>query len=162
MTFDAADPNALAGFWCEVLGYEYDAPPPGFDTWEAALEAFGVPEEKRNMASACHHPEGNGPRLFFQQVPEGKSAKNRVHLDVRAAPGLEGDERMAALEAECERLRGLGATRVQALRARASAGRRPHRDAGPRGQRVLPRLRGPTDGYGPVHDDHRSRPPRPG
>ena len=113
VTFDAADPNALAGFWCEVLGYEYDAPPPGFDTWEAALEAFGVPEEKRNMASACHHPEGNGPRLFFQQVPEGKSAKNRVHLDVRAAPGLEGDERMAALEAECERLTGLGATRLK-------------------------------------------------
>ena len=38
--------------------------------------------------------------------------KNRVHLDVRAAPGLEGDDRMAALEAECERLVGLGATRV--------------------------------------------------
>lgn len=44
-------------------------------------------------------PEGSGPRLFFQRVPEGKRAKNRVHLDVRAAPGLEGDARMAALEA---------------------------------------------------------------
>ncbi len=40
--------------------------------------------------------------MFFQQVPEGKTAKNRVHLDVRAAPGLEGEERMAALEAECD------------------------------------------------------------
>jgi hypothetical protein len=112
VTFDAGDPNALAGFWCEVLGYEYDAPPPGFDTWDAALEAFGIPEDQRNMASACHHPEGSGPRLFFQQVPEGKSAKNRVHLDVRAAPGLEGDERMAALESECERLVALGGSRV--------------------------------------------------
>ena len=37
-------------------------------------------------------------------MPEGKTAKNRVHLDVRAAPGLQGDERMAALEAEAERL----------------------------------------------------------
>ena len=46
-------------------------------------------------------------------MPEGKTVKNRVHLDVRAAPGLEGDERMAALEAECERLVGLGATRLQ-------------------------------------------------
>jgi hypothetical protein len=51
--------------------------------------------------------------LFFQKVPEGKTAKNRLHLDVRAAPGLQGDERMAALEAECARLVALGATRVQ-------------------------------------------------
>ncbi|NUR82573.1 MAG: VOC family protein, partial [Nonomuraea sp.] len=42
----------------------------------------------------------------------GKTAKNRVHLDVRAAPGLQGEERMAALEAECARLVALGATRV--------------------------------------------------
>ena len=46
-------------------------------------------------------------------MPEGKTAKNRVHLDLRAAPGLQGEERMAALEAECERLVALGATRVE-------------------------------------------------
>lgn len=51
--------------------------------------------------------------MFFQKVPEGKTAKNRVHLDVRAAPGLEGEERMAALEAECDRLVTLGARRLQ-------------------------------------------------
>jgi hypothetical protein len=45
-------------------------------------------------------------------VPEGKSAKNRMHLDVRVAPGLSGDERMTLLERECERLQGLGATRL--------------------------------------------------
>ena len=56
---------------------------------------------------------GAGPRLFFQRVPEGKTAKNRVHLDVRAAPGLQGEERMTALEAECERLVALGASRVE-------------------------------------------------
>ena len=111
VTFDAADPGALAGFWCQVLGYRIDPPPPGFDTWDAALESFGVPPERRNDASAASDPEEVGPRLFFQKVPEGKSAKNRVHLDVRGAPGLEGDERMAALEAECERLVALGAKR---------------------------------------------------
>ncbi|MEW1848238.1 VOC family protein, partial [Nonomuraea angiospora] len=58
-------------------------------------------------------PDGAGPRLFFQRVPEGKQAKNRVHLDVRAAPGLEGEARMAALEAEAERLVSRGATRLQ-------------------------------------------------
>jgi hypothetical protein len=46
-------------------------------------------------------------------VPEPKTAKNRVHLDVRAAPDLVGEERMAALEAECTRLVDLGATRVE-------------------------------------------------
>jgi Glyoxalase-like domain len=113
ITFDCQDPNALAGFWNEALGYEYDAPPPGFGSWDEALESFGVPPEERNNASACHDPDGPGPRLYFQRVPEGKTAKNRVHLDVRAAPGLEGAARMAALEAECERLVALGATRLQ-------------------------------------------------
>jgi catechol 2,3-dioxygenase-like lactoylglutathione lyase family enzyme len=113
VTFDCADPNALASFWNQVLGYEYDAPPAGFATWDEALEHFGVPEDERNNASACHDPDGKGPRLYFQKVPEGKSAKNRVHLDVRAAPGMEGDERMAALESECERLVELGATRLK-------------------------------------------------
>lgn len=113
VTFDCADPGALAGFWAEALGYELDAPPPGFDTWDAALEAFGVPAERRNDASAIHDPDGAGPRVYFQRVPEGKSAKNRVHLDLRAAPGLTGEERMAALEAECERLVALGAHRLR-------------------------------------------------
>ena len=113
VTFDAADPAALAAFWAEALGYQVQAPPPGFDTWDDALDAWGVPPERRNDASAVVDPDGNGPRVFIQRVPEGKTAKNRVHLDVRAAPGLEGEERMAALEAECERLVALGATRQQ-------------------------------------------------
>jgi hypothetical protein len=113
VTFDSADPAALAAFWAEVLGYQVQEPPPGFDSWDAALEAWGVPPERRNDASALVDPDGRGPRIFIQKVPEGKTAKNRVHLDVRAAPGLEGDDRMASLEAECERLVALGATRQQ-------------------------------------------------
>ncbi len=66
-------------------------------TWDAALDAWGVPPEERNSRSALIDPDGKGPRIFIQRVPEGKTAKNRVHLDVRAAPGLKGDERMAAL-----------------------------------------------------------------
>jgi hypothetical protein len=111
-TFDAADPAALSAFWAEALGYQVQPPPDGFDTWEQALRAWGVPQERWNSASAVVDPKGTGPRLFFQQVPEGKTGKNRVHLDVRAAPGLTGDERMAALEAEAERLVGYGATRL--------------------------------------------------
>ncbi|MFE2709849.1 VOC family protein, partial [Streptomyces mirabilis] len=60
---------------------------------------------------------GVGPRLFFQRVPEGKVVKNRLHLDVRVGTGLVGEERVAALEAECARLVALGAVRVRLLRA---------------------------------------------
>jgi hypothetical protein len=112
ITFDCADPAALAGFWAQVLGYEVQSPPDGFDSWEAALETFGVPEDQWNSKSAILPVDGDGPRVFFQQVPEGKTVKNRVHLDVRAAPGLTGDERMETLEAECARLEGLGASRA--------------------------------------------------
>ena len=113
ITVDCADPAALAAFWAEALGYRLQDPPGNFRTWDEALEAFGVPPERRNDASAVLDPDGAGPRLFFQRVPEGKQAKNRVHLDLRAAPGLEGDARMAALEAEAERLTGHGAVRLQ-------------------------------------------------
>ncbi|MCT2585372.1 VOC family protein [Actinophytocola gossypii] len=112
ITFDCADPAALAEFWAEALGYQVQAPPAGFETWDQALAAMGVPPERRNDASALVDPDGAGPRVFFQRVPEGKQAKNRVHLDLRAAPGRTGDERMAALEAEAARLVTLGATRV--------------------------------------------------
>ena len=112
ITFDAADPARLADFWAAALGYELQAPPPGFDSWAEALTAFGVPPELHNSRSAVIDPDGAGPRLFFQQVTEAKAGKNRVHLDVRAAPGLSGEERMTALEAESERLAALGATRL--------------------------------------------------
>jgi hypothetical protein len=112
VTFDCGDPGGLALFWAEVLGYVLQPPPEGFDTWEQALDAWGVPEGHRNDRSALVDPDERGPRIFLQRVPEGKTAKNRVHLDVRAAPGLGGDDRMAALEAECERLVALGAARV--------------------------------------------------
>jgi hypothetical protein len=112
VTFDCADPGALSRFWNEVLGYELDSPPPPYQTWDEALDAFGVPRENRNDASASVDPEGKGPRLWFQKVPEGKTAKNRVHLDVRAAPGLRGEERMAALEARSAGLLELGAKRL--------------------------------------------------
>ena len=115
VTFDCADPAALAGFWAEAMGYRIQQPPNGFDTWDAALAAMGIPPERRNDASALVDPEGNGPRIYFQRVPEGKAAKNRVHLDVRAAPGAAGDERMAALEAEAARLVVLGATRLSRM-----------------------------------------------
>ena len=111
VTVDCADPRRLSMFWCEVLGYRLPPPPPGFASWDAFSES--LPADLRNSRSACEDPDGVGPRLFFQQVPEGKVVKNRLHVDVRAAPGLRGEERMAALEAEAARLVTLGATRLE-------------------------------------------------
>lgn len=120
ITYDAHDPRAQSRFWAEVLGYVIPGPPgvelaDGADplaAWDDFLERIGVPADQRNSRSAVEDPEGVGPRVFFQQVPEDKVVKNRLHLDVRAAPGLAGEERMTALEAESARLVDLGATRV--------------------------------------------------
>lgn len=112
VTFDCADPAGQAAFWAEVLGYQVEAPPEGFDSWPDALKALGVPEGQWNSRSAIRPLEGDGPRVFFQRVPEGKTIKNRVHLDVRVAPGATGDERMRLFEAEADRLEALGATRA--------------------------------------------------
>ncbi len=119
ITLDAADPGAQAAFWAEALGYQVQPPPPGYETWVEALDAFDVPAEHRNDASAVIDPSGGRPRIFFQKVPEAKTAKNRMHFDVRAAPGLDGDDRMAALEAEAGRLEKLGASRLQRFEPRA-------------------------------------------
>ena len=121
VTFDCRDPAALSRFWRDVLGYVHPGPPgmqvpegvDPLDAWDEFLERMNVPLGERNTRSALEDPTGKGPRLFFQQVPEGKTVKNRLHLDVRAAPGLAGQDRLDALEAECERVVALGAARVQ-------------------------------------------------
>jgi hypothetical protein len=113
VTFDCAEPERVARFWCEVLGYVVPPPPAGFATWEEFDRS--LPPARQGTAFACVDPTGIGPRLFFQRVPEGKVVKNRVHLDVRVGTGLVGAERLAALEAECARLVPLGAKRVRLL-----------------------------------------------
>ena len=113
VTFDCASPERVARFWCAVLGYVVPPAPEGSASWEDYNRS--LPPEKQDAAFACVDPHGVGPRLFFQRVPEGKTVKNRVHLDVRVGTGLVGEERLAALEAECARLLPLGATRVRLL-----------------------------------------------
>jgi len=114
VTFDCAAPERVARFWCEVLGYVVPLPE-GFAAWEDFDRS--LPPDDRGSWCACVDPGGTGPRLFFQRVPEGKVVKNRLHLDVRVGTGLEGEERLAVLEAECARLVALGAARVRLLPA---------------------------------------------
>jgi len=103
VVFDCADPERVARFWCAALGYELD--------WEwnddtrEWMRSTGVAESDFGSRSAAHDPAGVRPRFFFQRVPEGKSVKNRVHVDVKA-PSPE------AVDAEVERLVALGAVMV--------------------------------------------------
>jgi hypothetical protein len=112
LVFDTADPDREARFWAEALGYQLQPPPPGFDTWTAFLEAQGIPEERRNDASAIVDPDGKGPRIFFQRVPEGKTAKNRMHMDLNVSGGhsIALDERKRRVDLEVGRLRTVGAS----------------------------------------------------
>ena len=112
LVFDAADPRALGEFWKAALGYSTPAPPEGFDDWDAWARAQGIPEERWNDANAIEDPDGVGPRIFIQRVPEGKAAKNRLHMDLNASGGhgVPLEERKLKVDAEVERLKSLGAS----------------------------------------------------
>jgi len=120
ITFDCADPDSLAHFWAELLGYELDSPPDGYDSWEDWLTEQGVPESEWNSKSAITDPDGDGPRIFFQRVPEQKERKNRVHLDVNAGGplGTPVDERQRLVDAAVERAVELGAAKVRLVEER--------------------------------------------
>ncbi|MGH3416322.1 MAG: VOC family protein [Actinocrinis sp.] len=122
VVIDCADPTRMTEFWTQALGYVEEPPPEGFETWEAALTAWKVPESEWNSAGAAVPPDfdpkkgtGGRPRLFFQRVPEGKTVKNRVHLDIRAGGGRSTppEERWARAKARAAELEALGATKVR-------------------------------------------------
>ena len=108
VTFDCTDAPAMARFWSAAVGYQPQPPPPGFTTWEDFGRAQGVPEEMMDAWAGAVDPAGTGPRFFFQRVPEAKSAKNRLHLDLH----LTGRPGAGGLEDEVARLQGLGAERL--------------------------------------------------
>jgi hypothetical protein len=120
VTFDCADPDRLAHFWADLLGYQLDPPPEGYDSWEAWLIEQGIPASEWNSASAVSDPEERGPRIFFQRVPEPKELKNRVHLDVNVggSRGTPDEERRAAVDAAVERAIALGARKVRFVEER--------------------------------------------
>ena len=115
VTFDCANPRAVAEFWKVALGYVDPPVPPGYESWDE-LDA-SLPEDQQGSAWACQDPNGVGPRLFFQRVPEAKTVKNRVHLDLRVGTGLTGDARVEALETEAARLEQHGARRLHLMPA---------------------------------------------
>ncbi|CAN5805595.1 VOC family protein [soil metagenome] len=118
ITFDAADPNRLAQFWATALGYVLQPPPEGYDSWEEWATDVGIPPEEENSMSAVVDLDGDGPRLLFQRVPEAKTAKNRVHLDVNVGKAVPERQRRAHVDAEVERLVEAGATQLRAAEER--------------------------------------------
>ncbi|MFC5908747.1 VOC family protein [Streptacidiphilus monticola] len=88
VTFDCKDPYTLARFWSEVTGW-----PLGDDDSPGDPEAVVLPPK-----------DSGGTPLLFIAVPEGKSVKNRIHLDLQPVD--------RSREAEVERLLELGATLV--------------------------------------------------
>jgi hypothetical protein len=115
---DCADPDRLARFWASALGYVLEPPPEGHASWDDYWREVGVPEEELGIgADSIVDPDGRGPRIWFPIVPEGKTIKNRLHLDIRASGGrgtpLESRKRL--IDAEAARLAGLGATITRVL-----------------------------------------------
>ncbi len=118
VTFDCADPRALSAFWGEALGFIQESPARS----EGADDALETSAARQNRRAACHHPDSSGPRLLFLRVPEAKTVKNRVHLDVFVEPTLRGEERMTALEVEAQRLVLLGGSRVRRFEPDSDSG----------------------------------------
>ncbi len=70
--------------------------------------------------AAFFDPDGVGPRIYFQQVPEGKTVKNRVHLDLNIGGGFgtPQDERRRRIDAEVDRIVRLGARQARTVEER--------------------------------------------
>jgi hypothetical protein len=118
VVIDCAEPEPLARFWAAALGYVLEPPPAGFATWDDYYRHIGLPESL--LGHGTDHivdPAGSGPRFWFQMVPEAKTIKNRLHLDVHASGGqtVPLATRKERVDAEARRLASLGAMIVSDL-----------------------------------------------
>lgn len=112
LTVDSEDPHELAHWWAESLGWVVEPQDEAFiqsmvdqgRAQESDVRSFRGKRVWRTGA-AINHPDGSRPRVLFQEVPELKTTKNRVHWDLRKPDGT-------ADPADVDRLVGLGARRV--------------------------------------------------
>ncbi|WP_059005728.1 VOC family protein [Streptomyces specialis] len=105
LTLDCADASVLAAFWKTALGYVDEPPPAPFTTREEWLASFDPPEDDSadDGAWLCD-PDGAGPRLSILKVPEPRTAKNRLHIDIRVPGHGTPGERWQRIRAEADRL----------------------------------------------------------
>ncbi|MFD6529360.1 VOC family protein [Streptomyces sp. NPDC060184] len=109
LTLDCTDAQLLARFWREALGYVDEPPPAPFATRAEWLAQFDLPDDESvdDGAWLCD-PDGVGPRLAILRVSEPKTAKNRLHIDIRVPGHGTRDERWARIMAEAVRLVAAG------------------------------------------------------
>ena len=113
ITVDCQNPILLAEFWAQALpDYTLQGPPDGFETWRSFWESVGVHDEELADGTDRIESSTGGPQIWFQQVPEVKSIKNRFHFDLLVGGGrsIPIVERKRRVRAEAERLSSLGAT----------------------------------------------------
>jgi hypothetical protein len=113
LTVDCRDPDRQARFWEAALHYTQPPVPEGFASWSEFWRSFDLPEDEVTETSgSVVDPDGTGPRIFFQPVPETKRLKNRLHLDLAVSGGRATplEERRAAIDAEADRLEAVGAS----------------------------------------------------
>jgi hypothetical protein len=120
ITVDCHDPEGQVAFWCLALGYRPKPPPEGFETWRAWYLSVGVPEDELgdgDCQDRVEDPTGQGPSIWFQPVPEPKTVKNRVHLDIRLSEGrsVPVEQRAPLVEAKVAELQAAGARRLRLL-----------------------------------------------
>jgi hypothetical protein len=117
VVFDCQNPDTVTRFWAEALGYKLQDPPTGFSSWEEWATANQIPQDQWDAMSAIVDPEGTGARIFFQRVPESKSVKNRLHLDLNVGGGQQVplEARRKRIDDQVDRLVGLGATKVRTI-----------------------------------------------
>ena len=120
LVIDCADADVMVQFWAAALGYVPEPPPEGFGTWDDFRRDIGLPEEYLGSdADSIIDPDGRGPRIWFHVLPDVKTVKNRLHLDIYVSGGraLPMETRRQRVEAEAQRLCALGATRTVELTA---------------------------------------------
>jgi len=90
LVIDCASPERLVPFWAAALGYVPADPPEGHASWRDYYISLGVPESELDCEDCLDRlvdPAGVRPPIWFQVVPEGKSVKNRLHLDLKVGGG---------------------------------------------------------------------------
>jgi Glyoxalase-like domain len=114
VTMDCANPRRQAQFWAKALGYVPQPPPPGFASWAAFAASVGLGADELDNVAALVDPSGLAPRLLLLRVPEQKTAKNRLHLDinVRLDGAGQDDRRRQAVRLKARELVAAGAQLV--------------------------------------------------
>ena len=118
LVIDCADPDRLAHFWAAALHYQIAPAPEEFDSWDDYFRDMGVDESELGIGDdRITDPAGGGPDIWFQQVPEPKIIKNRLHLDISVGGGRDVpmETRQQRIHAEALRLSELGAATQRVL-----------------------------------------------